>query len=403
MKDLKIYLLIAFSLLSIYLLVEYNKPRPIDWSPSYNKTDKIPFGLYVLYHELPQLFQQEVHISRQSIYETLRHPAGANLLIVSPKVDLSATDYSKMRTYMEQGNTVFIAAPSYNFSLLDSLKLGLRTHDMLLKKGSLSFHFVNPKLHSEKHYQFERGIAATYFSKFDTVRTKVIARNDKNEAIFIHYSFGKGGLYLLASADFFSNYALLSNDGGAFASLALSYLPAHKQVLFDEYQALGRYGGQSMLNVIFSNSALKWAYYIILGCLVLFVLYNSKRRQRIIPLEDPMKNTSVDFVKVVSGVYYQQRDNKDIVHKKIIYLLHFIRNNYRLKTGDLNTEFRDTLISRSGVQEDIIDAIIREIKAVNLGKYLSDQELIVLNDHIEQFYEQSGITWNKNFLNNEPI
>lgn len=403
MKDLKIYMIIAFSLLGLYLLVEYNKPQSINWTPTYDKADKIPFGTYVLYHELPQLFHKDIRVNRQSIYETLSHTDRASLLMIAPEVRVSATDLKLMRSFIERGHDIFIAAKKYNYSFLDSLKLAIQFNPVMVARDSLRFYFVNPKLHSEKTYRFDRGLGASYFSKFDTLRTTILAKNSKNQALFIRYNFGKGHLYLLASPDFFSNYALLSADGPAFASHSLSYLPAKKNLIFDQYQALGTDTDRSFFRVIFGHLPLKWTYYIMLVCLVLFVVYNSKRRQRVIPLLDPMKNTSVEFAKVVGAVYYQQRDNKDIVHKKIIYLLHFIRNHYRLKTSELDAAFRENLLHRSGIEEPIIDALIKEINAINRGKYLSDQELLALNAYMEQFYEQSGIVWNRNFSSNAPI
>lgn len=403
MKDLKIYILIAFSLLGLYLLIEYNKPRAINWSPTFDRTDKIPFGTYILYHELPQLFDAGVTPVRKSVYETLQSAQGANLLIISASVNISATDYSQMLLFMRKGHDIFIAANSLNSSLEDALKLSYQSEGTLFAKDSLTFQFVNPQLQPHKSYRFDRHMATQFFSKFDTLRTTVLGKNSKGKANFIRYTFGKGHLYLLASADFFSNYALLTTDGANYATNALSYLRPKAPLIYDDYQALGRYGERDILRVIFSNPSLKWAYYIMLTCLVLFVLYDMKRRQRIIPEADPMRNTSVDFIKVVSGLYYQQRDTSDIVHKKITYLLHFIRSNYRLQTGDLDSSFKEMLISRSGVQAEVIDYILQEIKEIQKGKYLSDAELIALNNYIEQFYAQSGIIWNKTFSGSVPI
>ncbi|HWV73724.1 MAG TPA: DUF4350 domain-containing protein [Pseudosphingobacterium sp.] len=390
MKDLKIYLIIAFSILGLYLFVEYNKPVPLDWTPTFNRTDKIPFGTYVLYHELPQLFKAEINNSRESIFKTLQKAETANLLIIAPSVNISAADYQRMREHMNKGNEIFIAAYNFNDQILDSLNLSLRSRDILFSKDSLRFHFLNPRLNPSKNYQFDRAIAFHYFSKFDTTKTTVLARNNKGDANFIRYQYGKGSLYLLASPDFFSNYALLNTEGALFASNALSYLNPNRKLLYDEFQLLGMRGAKSVLRVIFENPPLKWAYYLTLVSLILFVLYEIKRRQRIIPLEDSMSNTSVEFAKVVGSIYYQQRDNKDIANKKVIYLLNHIRTNYRLKTGDLDDEFQELLTRRSGADANVISNLIKEIKAIYKGKYLNDQELIELNNNIEAFYDQSG-------------
>jgi hypothetical protein len=44
MKDFKIYIIIASVLLGIYLVAEYNKPKPTNWSPTLFYGDKIPFA-----------------------------------------------------------------------------------------------------------------------------------------------------------------------------------------------------------------------------------------------------------------------------------------------------------------------------------------------------------------------
>ena len=151
MKDLKIYLIIAFSILGLYLFVEYNKPVPLDWTPTFNRTDKIPFGTYVLYHELPQLFKAEINNSRESISKTLQKAETSNLLIIAPSVNISAADYQRMREHMNKGNEIFIAAYNFNEQILDSLNLSLQSRDILFSKDSLRFHFLNPRLNPSKN------------------------------------------------------------------------------------------------------------------------------------------------------------------------------------------------------------------------------------------------------------
>ncbi|HVV56366.1 MAG TPA: hypothetical protein VHC47_13620, partial [Mucilaginibacter sp.] len=56
MRSFKIYFSIATFLLILYVVAEYNKPSPLNWSPTLSSTDKIPFGTYILYHEIDQIF-----------------------------------------------------------------------------------------------------------------------------------------------------------------------------------------------------------------------------------------------------------------------------------------------------------------------------------------------------------
>jgi len=113
-----------------------------------------------------------------------------------------------------------------------------------------------------------------------------------------------------------------------------------------------------------------------------------KRRQRIIPTIDPLKNTTVEFVNAVGQVYYEKRDNANIARKKIAYLLNYLREQYRLKTNALDTEFSETLAHKTGVDIAIAQQLVSQIAFMSGQARVSDKELIELNNLIEKFYKQ---------------
>ncbi|WP_317192353.1 DUF4350 domain-containing protein [Hymenobacter jeongseonensis] len=51
----RLYLLGITLLFVGYVVLEYNRPKPLDWAPTYANKDKIPYGTYVLYDQLPRL------------------------------------------------------------------------------------------------------------------------------------------------------------------------------------------------------------------------------------------------------------------------------------------------------------------------------------------------------------
>ena len=57
-KTLKIIIALFVLLLVSLGLIEYFKPKEIDWTHTYSTTDKIPFGLYVLDHQMKSLFPE---------------------------------------------------------------------------------------------------------------------------------------------------------------------------------------------------------------------------------------------------------------------------------------------------------------------------------------------------------
>ena len=400
MRDLKLYVIVGLLAFGMFLYIQYNRPSPVNWSKTYVKTDKIPYGTYILYQQLPALFEGiPIKPFQKRMYNTVEELGGTSdsYILVTSQVDIDEPDYAKMVSYVEAGNDVLIAAYRHGRILTDSLHVRTRG-DFSFRDSLASVHFTNPNLHPDRKYTYDRQIGADYFVEFDTASVAVLATNDEGKAIFLRYKLGQGNLYLLSSPDYFTNYALLTPDGEAFASTALSYLNPQRQIIWDDYQTLGNLGQQSPMRVFLNNDYLRPAYLIALFSLLAFVLYGIKRRQRMIPIVDPLENTSIAFAKVVSSVYYHQRDNRDILTKQYTYFMEHVRATYRIKPSDSEVDFIAQLSARSGVDERTLLPIMQGMHDVRSGKHIDDKALVTHHRHIEDFYQQT--LWKNNISNN---
>lgn len=391
MKGLKLYVAISAVFVVVYVVAQYYKPKPTNWTASYIKEDKIPFGLYILFNEIGSLFPNTVvRSTKEPVYNTLKdvNYTNSNYLFIAGAVELDKQDYKQLELYLKNGNDVFIATFDLGKVLEQKLKIKTNVVYGLGENKSAAINFVNPRLRASLPYKFDKGLGDQYFSKFDSVKATVLGKNQKGQANFIKYSYGKGSLYLLPNPQLLTNYSLIRTDGADYAAKALSYLNPRPTLIWDERFTKGNSEDASLLRVIFRNDKLRWAYYTALISLLVFVLFEIKRRQRIIPVIEPLKNSSVDFVKVVGSVYYEQRNNTDISQKKINYLLEFIRSNYRLKTQELDEEFKENLIQKTGLTTDVIGSMVQLINEILKANKVSDQQLISLNKSIEHFYKQ---------------
>jgi len=390
-KGLRRYLIIGSILIVGYLVVQYFKPKPTNWAPTYLSEDKIPFGTYILRQRINDILPNTTIKTVQSaVYNNLKErPNGqSNYFIIASNLKVDKLDYREMVKYMQSGNNIFIAAFQIQGILLDTLKLQITSDFNFQNKRKYPINFVNPSLKRELDYYFDKGISGQYFLKADTTRAIVLGKKQDEYANFIQYKFGKGSLFILPNPQLLTNYSLLKEDGLDYAAKALSYLPKAETLIWDEHFTRPDQQDNSVLRVLFKYDELRWAYYIALFSLVAFILFEIKRRQRIIPVVERLKNTSVEFAEVVGRVYYQQRNNRDIAEKKVNYLLEYIRTKYRLKTLDLDQEFKIALINISSVSADIIDELLEEITYLKAGQMVKDQQLIRLNKLIEQFYKQ---------------
>jgi len=387
-KDFKIYIIIASVLLALYVLVEYNQPKPVIWTPTYARDDKIPFGTYVLYHQINDIFPgSEIRNFREPAYNVINdHDINyATYIIICEDINLNEYDIKKLMEFIKKGNDVLISANS--FSALFSKKFHIET-DADYQSGSKpdSIHFVNQYLNKNKRYALRKKSYSVYFSEIDTARAVSLAQNQSGQSTLVRYKTGKGALYLNTNSEQFTNYSLLKPDGADYASKVLSHLKNSKTILWDEYYTKGREGEESMMRVFLRNASLSAAYYITLVSLIIFVFYQMKRRQRIIPVIEPLQNSTLDFVNVVGQVYYEQRNNQNIAEKKILFFLEHLRTLYFVRTNPLNEEFIQQLSQKTGINYPFVQEVVEQINYISAQKHVNDQELIKLNHLIEQFY-----------------
>jgi hypothetical protein len=391
MKSLRLYIIALSCLMLIYMVALYNKPKPVDWTPSLNIKDKIPFGTYILYNRIADIFPNaKVQTFREPVYNVINDHAikHGTYLIICDALNLNEYDYARLKQYISNGNDVFIAASYFGDQLKKNLKIERQSE--FQDKSAIQIKFASKYLDTAKLYNAGKGMSDGYFSGIDTSKVVVLGKNIHQHINFVKYPLGKGNLFLNANPLMFTNFSLLSPTGVAYAATALSFTKSDSYLMWDQYYTLGREGDDSSMRVFLRNPALRWAFYIAFFSLATFILYEIKRRQRIIPVIEPPANETLGFVTVVGQVYYEKRDNANIAHKKALYLLAHFREHYHLKTTNLDHEFADTLSKKTGIDSQFAADLANVINFINAQERVSDRELINLNKLIEKFYSQSG-------------
>lgn len=389
MKSLRIYIIVLSALLVVYLVAQYNRPKPVDWSSSYSKDDKIPFGTYVLYNRIGDILPRaQVVSSREPFYNVL-HNYGTQhgaYIIIADGVNPSKYDTEALADFVNAGNDVFIAASYLGEALQKKFKLGTQ---LAFDDKRTPVRFVNKYLDSAHNYNVGHSAGALYYDKIDTAHATVLGFNKSRQPNFVKYRVGKGNIYFNANPIFFTNYSILNKEGEAYAAKALSYLKPTNKVIWDQYAALGSDDDDSTMRVFLRYPTLRWAFYLSVFSLLVFVLYEAKRRQRIIPVIDPLRNETADFVTTVGNVYFERHDNADIAIKKINYFADFLRASLQLNANLDDPDFYDRLVQKSGVEPGLVRNLLDHIIYLGQQQTVTDQELIVLNNLIDKFYAKT--------------
>lgn len=393
MKGYRRFIIAFVLVLALYIVAEMNRPKPVDWVVSLSKDQKSPYGSYILYHQLKDLFPQAaIQSYRQPVYNQVNNYTDSNTayLLVEPSVEFSKDDLNELLNYAVSGNYVFISASNFSKALTDTLKFTVSRRFEVAGKDSTTINFTNPLLRASKDYGFTAMTLDPYFKKIDTLHTVVLGNNHLKDINFIKIPYGDGAFFVHAAPLCFSNYFMLTGNNAEYTAKALSYLPKNvKQVYWDEFYKLGPEGSTSPLRFILNNAWLRWAFRISVLAILLFVFFEMKRKQRVIPVIEPPRNSSLDFVQTVGSVYFNQHDNKNIALKKINYFMEFVRSQFYLSTNHFDDVFVQTLAKKSGVGENECRQLVNLIYEINESPQITDQALVQLSNQIDSFYAKA--------------
>ncbi|WP_338840857.1 DUF4350 domain-containing protein [Flavobacterium ginsenosidimutans] len=395
-NKVKIYIAILVLIFGITLLVDKGQPKPIDWTPTYSVEDKIPFGLFVFNQEADALFKQKIErISIETPYEYLdsqydetegveTYKIKGTFINISEVNNIDDQSMTEILYFVSHGNNAFLSMKVFPKPLLDSLKIELKTDFM--PSESISVWMANQKV-STKKYTFNTGLS-DYFSKIDTLKTKVLgyqtSNKNKRQINFIEVPYKNGHIYLHTQPVAFTNYNLLKKDHYLYAENVMSYVPKGNIFWYNKSFNDKRISS-SPLRYIWSQPALKSAWYLGLIGILIFMIFNAKRKQRIVPIIKPLQNLTVDFTKTIGNLYYQEGDHTNIIDKKIIYFLEKIRTDYLLDTSKLDDDFITKLHYKTGKDEKDIRELIQLINDHRNSYHGSlEDDLIRINTAIEK-------------------
>lgn len=150
------------------------------------------------------------------------------------------------------------------------------------------------------------------------------------------------------------------------------------------------YQTQGPVNNLFQemlkNHSLKIALLLILVGFGLFVIFRAKRVQRVIPIIKAPVNSSIEFLDTISNLFYKKMDAKSIVQKRQAYLLDFIRKNYYLTTENPDGEFFKNLSAKSTMDVEKLEELFSVYNDINTLHYIPNDTFLKYNSILEEFY-----------------
>lgn len=255
-------------------------------------------------------------------------------------------------------------------------------------KGAISF--TDPALQKDNPHVFYN------LKKLDTIKHqwnyldelnttllnyKTLATINEENPTFIEVNAGKGRFLIHYNPIAFSNLHLLRKDGKTHLAKVLSYLKPGK-IYWDNYSFNFRFDFSGMgystdtpLSYILSKPSLAWAFYILLACSLLFVIFNAKRIQQSIPLLPPKVNSSLEYIRSVGRLYFQHRKNQDLIERMMQQFYTDVYMRYKIKERN-RENFIKKLSSRSGVEPELIAGILNYYDSIEEAIMAPDEKIL---------------------------
>lgn len=383
-KTFRIYGLIFIVVAILLALLELSKKDVLDWRKNFDITKKTPFGLYIFDNEVNHLLKNKIKRIEQSPYQYFKEQSSfkqQNILIIEKEIDVSS--WANIMRRVEQGSDL----------------IHISTHDIPWIELDIPQHYyvdaniwdtstlklTDKKLYSDSIVldKMPGGYGFRDLYNKEEILGQSINNRGNRKASFIKVKRGNGNIYLHTEPLFLTNYYLLKPEAKRYIEGVFSHFRDRETLWFvdDSTVAVSR----SPLRVILANPPLKYAWWLLLIGLLLFLIFNAKRRQRIVPIIVPPKNKSAEFVRSVGNLYLQEGDFHDMMAKKAQYFLHKVRTDLLIDTQVLDELFSQKLHIKTGKPlHKIQEAMSLIKKGMDVYAQVTKEDLMKMNTLLDE-------------------
>lgn len=389
---------ILIILVSLGILQESLKTEPISWYPSYADFDDRPLGSEVFYNlmQTTEVIENQETITRNAyqFFESNKKEKG-NIIFFNSYVNLTDAEVESTLEWVNQGNNVLIASKGFPEQLRDTLgftQLIKYSYDRFnLKDAKYELSWYHRDQPQDKKFGFWKDLDYMYFDSISP-QLEVMSRIERlidstdKKQIFpnaIKADFGQGSFYLVSTPAIFSNYFLVENNNYQYTFELLAYLDLSNTYYVDQYYKNFKSNISSPLYYLLTNQQLKTGYYLLIITLLFFVIFEGKRKQKPIPVIEPLVNRSLEFATTIAGLYYKNKDHKSIAVKRIQLLKQFIRKEYKMNTEIINEEFVEELAQKSNTKVAQVKHLFKLITKINQSQKISEDKLEDLDRSIK--------------------
>ncbi len=392
---------IIFLLLFLVLGCSAPKTKLPDLRESFAFTDSKPFGTSVAFDMLQNAYpEKQIEIGKKDFGENYGwfYDTTSIYMNFSSNYYVTERDAQAILDFVYKGNTAVISSANFDTAFMRKIYCTQSRNDTykhLKYRANTSTRFNQGLSLSPEKFEYYYYPFANFFPELNGDYARIMGYNENERPNMFVFLWGHGKIIFHAEPRVFSNYFLLTKNNYLYMQELLQMLPESPQnIYWDNFYAKKNYvsngdkGGS--LSALMKYPPLARAFLICLGLLGLYILFNSKRRQRLIPVVKAPENTTIAFAEAIAELYLNNKDNKLIAEKIITYFNEHLRTKYFFTNNINDDTYADVLSRKSGVSIEVTDKLTSAIKKATQTQKISDEDLLILNGLIEKFLKNKS-------------
>lgn len=374
----------------------------VNWYSSNNPFSDHPQDISTFYNVLKLQYPDArfVHHYKDTTLSEIKSTGNLYIHPSSYFGSYDAADIYPIREWVTNGNhAVFIGSSVYidQFEHIEFSQMGNREDSIL----QLDFCYDRKDMLTYRHhYGTFDSLNSDYFlyhtpstehsdslRYYDITHESLITSED-SVIWFNKYGYGDGFFYQHRLPELFYNATTFQDIYEDHLVYFFSQLPKDPDVVVFDHSLFENYSGRSAspIRFILENRSLRWAYYVLLTGILLYIIFNGKRKQSPIPVFKKSENTTIEYAETLATLYASQNQNVYLVKHLEDLFYHYVRRNYFIAKTD--GDFAEKLARKSKVPLQKINAILSHFRSVENKSDINDDQLGLIYGRLEDFYNQ---------------
>ena len=392
--------IIAF--LVLMFAIECRLPKKFVWNPTFSHYDKQPFGCAVFDSLLSSSLPKGYSLSRKTFYELEQEDTALRrgILVITDNLHLTNVDVEAMLKMAERGDRITLVGSSFSRILKDTLgfecgyssfnPLALKKDAIALRSKDSLYWVGDSAIYPRQVFCFYPQLCQSHFFA-DSISCEIWAKKTivggVSHPVAMSVSWGKGEVMLVSTPLLFTNYGVLDGKNVAYLFRILSPMGGFPIVRTESYMKETAQVQMSPFRYFLSQPPLRWALYLSMASILLFMIFAARRKQRAIPVIREPENKSLEFVELIGTLYYQKKDHADLVRKKFFYFTEELRREIQVDVREVAEDERSfgRIARKAGMEAGEIAAFICEVRPVVYGgRSISEKEMKRLVDKMNE-------------------